>query len=89
MNEHVYQGTLYLKPLHGFGQGILAYRAGTKKKLKKRSFFMFYACVSLQNMQKCIAIHFCFPFIEGKCLFLTLHKKMNKIKTSVLLLSEH
>jgi hypothetical protein len=30
---------------------------------------MFYACIALQNMQKCIAIHFCFPFIEGKCRF--------------------
>jgi hypothetical protein len=30
---------------------------------------MFYACISLQNMQKCIAIHFCFPFIEGNACF--------------------
>jgi hypothetical protein len=66
-------------------KGILACRAGTRAPLagmhetikKKKnffySFFMIYACISLQNMQKCIAIDFCFPFIEGKCLFLTLH----------------
>jgi hypothetical protein len=43
-------------------QGILAYRAGTPappacmklKKLKNLLFFMFYACFSLQDMQKCI-----------------------------------
>jgi hypothetical protein len=42
-------------------------------RMNLNSCFMFYACTSLQNMQKCMAIHFCFPFIEGKCLFLTLH----------------
>jgi hypothetical protein len=70
--------------IQGSSQGIFACWAGThetnkiNKYLKKNfffnSFFMFCACISLQNMQKCIrAIHFCFPFIEGKCLFLTLH----------------
>jgi hypothetical protein len=45
---------------------------GTQEKINKFIFyflnilFMFYACISLQNMQKCMAIHFCFPFIEGK-----------------------
>jgi hypothetical protein len=49
-------------------------RLPARMKLKKRFFCMFYViCISLQNMQKCIATHFCFPFIEGKCLLLTLH----------------
>jgi hypothetical protein len=69
-------------------QGILAYWASTRapprgamKNILKFLFFflkIFFSCfmhvsLSLQNMQKCIAIHFCFPFIEGKCLFFTLH----------------
>jgi hypothetical protein len=59
--------------------GMRAPPASTHETIKKskkilKILFMFYACISLQNMQKiCIAIHFCFPFIEGKCLFLTLH----------------
>jgi hypothetical protein len=57
--------------------GTRAPPAGTHETEKKRknvvvffnSFFMFYACISLQNMQKCIAIHFCFPFIEENACF--------------------
>jgi hypothetical protein len=53
--------------MQGSSQGILACRAGTRappasmhetkknKKLKK---------ISLQNMKKCIAIHFCFPVFD-------------------------
>jgi hypothetical protein len=38
---------------------------------------MFSACISSNHaeMHSITAIHFCFPFIEGKCLFLTLHQK--------------
>jgi hypothetical protein len=74
---------LVLYGYQGSSQGILACRASmrappagmheTKKNFKFFLMFMFYACISLQNMQKCIAMHFCFPFIEAKCLFLTLH----------------
>jgi hypothetical protein len=55
----------------GSSQAIFACRAGTgtHETLKTFFLFMFYACISLQNMQTCIAIHFCFPFIEGKCLW--------------------
>jgi hypothetical protein len=61
--------------ISGSRQGNLAYRAGThrgrrrhawKKKMKKKSFFKFYAYIFLQNIQKFIAIHFCFPFIDMK-----------------------
>jgi hypothetical protein len=47
----------FLVLVQGSRQGILAYRAGMHET-KKNIFFMFYACISLQNMQKCTAIHF-------------------------------
>jgi hypothetical protein len=68
--------------IQGSSQDILVCRAGTRAppagthETKKKIYFLFlkfFHVLCMYLSSKHAEMHFCFPFIEGKCLFLTLH----------------